>query len=115
MTETKKLKIYAIVVPCIISLIGVLYSIFNVSAQRMNEKLDKSQYEKDQKVVNDRLENCEIDFKTILIEIKDGQIEFANASFKYTSSSEELKENEEEKRRIHISFFACLFFFSLLS
>ena len=43
--------------------------------QKLEQKVDKVVYEKDQKVVNDRLNNCEVEVKQLLIEIKEGQAE----------------------------------------
>lgn len=42
---------------------------------KLDQKLDKTVYEADQKVVNDRLDNCEVEVKQLLIEIKEGQAE----------------------------------------
>lgn len=43
--------------------------------QKLEQKVDKTVYEADQKVVNDRLDNCEVEVKQLLIEIKEGQAE----------------------------------------
>ena len=43
--------------------------------QKLEQKVDKTVYESDQKVVNDRLDNCEVEVKQLLIEIKEGQAE----------------------------------------
>lgn len=46
-----------------------------VITQKLEQKVDKTVYEADQKVVNDRLDNCEVEVKQLLIEIKEGQAE----------------------------------------
>ena len=83
MTQDTKVKIWAIVISAATSMLVMIVS-FGLYAnrdnskqidQKLEQKVDKVVYEKDQKVVNDRLDNCEVEVKQLLIEIKEGQAE----------------------------------------
>ena len=74
MTQDTKVKIWAIAISTVISLSGVIYSITQVNAQKLDQKVDKVQYKEDCEKTNERLKNVE-NINQSLTEIKEGQAE----------------------------------------
>ena len=82
MTETKKLKIYAIIVPCVISLVGIFISFALYAGrdddktinQKLEQKVDKEQYKQDCSDMDERVKRMENTYD-LLIEIRNNQAE----------------------------------------
>ena len=72
MTQDTKVKIWAIVISSAISLTGVIYSMTRVNAQKLDQKVDKEQYEIDCKKMDERVKNVE-NINQMLYEIKTEQ------------------------------------------
>ena len=72
MTQDTKVKIWAIVISSAISLTGVIYSMTRVNAQKLEQKVDKEQYESDCKKMDERVKNVE-NINQMLYEIKTEQ------------------------------------------
>ena len=72
MTQETKVKIWAIVISSAISLTGVIYSMTRVNAQKLDQKVDKEQYEIDCKKMDERVKNVE-NINQMLYEIKTEQ------------------------------------------
>ena len=72
MTQDTKVKIWAIVISSAISLTGVIYSMTRVNAQKLDQKVDKEQYESDCKKMDERVKNVE-NINKMLYEIKTEQ------------------------------------------
>jgi hypothetical protein len=66
---------------------------------KIDKKLDKTEYDKDQIIVNERLRSCEIEVKSLLIELKDGQTEILKIQTENTTDLIWIKKSLDQKRK----------------
>lgn len=107
MTENTKSKIWntalTVTVTILVSIItlsvnGVRDNDKNIE-QKFDKKLDKTEYVKDQIIVNERLRSCEIEVKELLVEIKEGQSEIIKTQAENTTDLEWIKKSLDKKRK----------------
>lgn len=91
MTQDTKVKIWAIAISATISLIGVVYSMTQVSAQKLDQKVDKEVYKEDCKKMDERVKNVE-NINNVLIELKEVQAEM-RTDIKWLKEKENKKNN----------------------